>query len=99
MVFVEAGFHGAGNSNAEALGEVKLISLAKVAEAAVPDGDVFGGNAGVDEAAGDGFDDGLARAAGAGRGVNFDADFVVGGNEAEPGGGFVGLAGEGDDAV
>ena len=53
------------------------------------------GEAGGDEAFGDGGDDGGPGAGeGAGRGKDFDADDVVGGDEAAPGGGDVGGAGE-----
>jgi hypothetical protein len=99
LLFVEAGFHGAGHSNAEPFGEVKPSSLAKVSEAAVPDGNLFGRNTRVDQSLGDRFDHRATCAAGARGGIDFDANFVVCGNETEPGGFFVGLAGEGGDAV
>ncbi len=79
---------GAGDADAEGAAEFDEAGVAKVGGVFVPDDDVRGREAGLEEAMDDGGDDGGTGAGdGAGFGKDFDADDVVGADEAVPGGG------------
>ena len=98
--FVVAGFRAAGDAHAELFGEIIITGEAQVGLVLVPNGDVLRGQTSGEQFLDDGGDDGGARAAvGAGFGKHFDADGVVGGEQAEPGIGDFGFAGEGGNAA
>jgi hypothetical protein len=98
--FVVAGFGAAADADAELFREIKITSQAQVGLVLVPNGDVVGGQTGFAQFLDDGGDDGWARATvRAGFGKHFNADGVVGGEQAEPGVGDFGFAGQGGDAA
>jgi len=97
---VKAGVGGAGESDAEGGGDVLEAGRAQVDKASVPEDDAICGVSGVEETADDGgSDDRTGAGGGTGGGMDFDANDVLGLDEAAPGFSGVCFAGEGDDTA